>query len=380
MVKPEVTGNVNVLAALRQAISESGRQAISFKDFMQICLYHPEHGYYTGKRTKIGKQGDFYTSSSVGTLMGEMLAQYFVHLFSGVPHQKSYPITEWGGGTGRLAGQILDELRASFPEYYEQVEYTLVEVSPYHRKLLAELEQRHPGKVTIRNEQEWFSRPGLHGEQSIVFSNELLDAFTVHRIIRRGGGYYEIYVGWNEKESKFCEMETQLDNPELLDYIESHGVALLEGQRAEINLEAVRWIAKIGQWFNSGWLITIDYGDTSKELYAPHRMLGSLMCYRQHIAQDNPYQFAGEQDITAHVNFTACIQAGEKVGFSEWRLLKQKDFLIEAGILDKLQGHELTDPFHPIVKKNRAIRQLLLGDRMGDLFKVLIQRKKAAKS
>lgn len=116
----------------------------------------------------------------------------------------------------------------------------------------------------------------------------------------------------------------------------------------------------------------IDYGDVSDELFAAYRMRGTLMCYHHHRANDNPYESPGEQDITAHVNFSELIYAARNLGFREIQYMTQKQFLIEAGIMDLLQEHSNRDPFSPEAKKNRSIRQLLMSDQMSELFKVLI--------
>jgi SAM-dependent MidA family methyltransferase len=119
-----------------------------------------------------------------------------------------------------------------------------------------------------------------------------------------------------------------------------------------------------------GMLILIDYGDENSELTAPHRMDGTLLCYAKHRAHNDPYRDAGEQDLTAHVNFSLVRKAAEAAGWREIWYGTQKHFLIESGIMERLSEHQLTDPFHPIVRRNRTIRQLLLSDGMSELFKV----------
>jgi SAM-dependent MidA family methyltransferase len=148
-----------------------------------------------------------------------------------------------------------------------------------------------------------------------------------------------------------------------------------EGQVAEINLHAAQWIRTVGDAIHDGRTIIIDYGAEANELYAAHRMRGTLMCYRRHQAYDNPFIYAGEQDITAHVDFTACIDAASTAGFTSTKLQTQRDFMVEQGILEKLQNHFDLNPFSEAAKKNRAIRQLLLSDQMSELFKVLILTK-----
>ncbi|HEY0827190.1 MAG TPA: SAM-dependent methyltransferase [Bacilli bacterium] len=368
----ETTGFEPLVKYIRNKIQTSPHRAISFRDFMDCCLYHDPYGYYMNSRTKVGKEGDFYTSSAIGNIMGEILAKYMVDLFEQDPKQKKLlSIVEWGGGTGRLAGQILDELKHKFPAHYAILDYTIIEQSPFHKTLQRELLIEHESRVCFKSPDEWFESGSKEG--SMILSNELLDAFPVHRLQFIHHCLHEIYVVWDEQHQAFREKLLPMENEELNQYILAQELVLREGQIYEINLAASEWIKQIGDWMKSGHVLTIDYGDVSKEIYAEHRMNGTLMCYRKHQAQDDPYQYIGVQDITAHIDFSALIAAGEQAGFTGYSLQTQKDFLIKGGILDKLQDHPSGDPFHPIAKKNRAIRQILVSDQMSELFKVLVQ-------
>lgn len=359
---------------LRMEMKRSPYQSISFQQFMAMCLYHSEVGYYANHRTKLGKDGDFYTSASIGSIMGEMLARYFVDTIKDQSvHQEIVQIVEWGGGTGQLAKHMLDEMREVFPEIYERIQYISVEESEYHVELQKNRLFEHDHCVQWMSSEDWFAQGNKVG--SIIYSNELLDAFPVHRILYKENRYYEIYVEWNEKNKQFEEKPIQITDGPLLQYLNEEGITLVEGQKAEINLQAPKWIEQVGKWLEKGLLVTIDYGDQAEEIYAAHRLNGTLMCYRNHQAYDNPYIHVGEQDITAHVNFSSCIRSGLSVGLHNWSLVDQKTFLIQTGIMDKLQNHDMRDPFHPTVKKNRAIRQILWSDQMSELFKVLVQKK-----
>jgi SAM-dependent MidA family methyltransferase len=355
-------------------IKQSPHQAISFHKFMGMCLYHPEAGYYANRRTKIGKEGDFYTSSSIGSIMGEMLARYFAEEISKqFAQQGTIQVVEWGGGTGQLAKHMLDEMQEVYPGIYDRIQYISIEESAFHVEMQKNSLKEHHSSVLWMSSEEWFAQGNR--EETIIYSNELLDAFPVHRIVYKQKLYYELYVEWNEQSKQFMEKEIPITSGPLLQYLEEEGISLIEGQKAEINLQAGQWIERIGKWLEKGLLVTIDYGDQSEEIYAAHRMAGTLMCYRNHQAYDNPYIHVGEQDMTAHVDFSSCIRSGLKVGFNKWSLVDQKTFLIQAGIMDKLQNHDVTDPFHPMAKKNRAIRQILWSDQMSELFKVLVQKK-----
>ncbi|MDB5052306.1 MAG: hypothetical protein JWM44_356 [Bacilli bacterium] len=366
-----------LVSIIRQQIAQSEASLISFRQFMELCLYAPEYGYYTGTRSKVGKNGDFYTSSAIGGLFGEMLACFIAERIK-VLAAAGYEVVEWGGGTGQMAKQILDKIRNDFPDLYGSIRYIVIERSEYHRSLQLDLLQEHRKNIIFWTPEEW--KENGKRRHTFIFSNELLDAFPVFRVRQKSGQLYEIYVGWDEAMEVFYECEVICKTQSILEYLEHEGIELREGQWAEINVGAEQWIREIADWMEQGDLVTIDYGDVAAEIYAEHRMQGTLLCYKDHRAYDNPYIHVGEQDITAHVNFSACIRAGMESGIQEWSLQTQREFLVEAGILSLLQNDDSRDPFSKTAKRNRAIRQLLLSDQMSELFKVLIQTKKVDSS
>ncbi|WP_438446286.1 class I SAM-dependent methyltransferase [Gorillibacterium sp. sgz5001074] len=350
----------------RMAAAPGG--VLRFRDYMEMCLYDPDGGYYTGNRPKVGREGDFYTSSHIGSVFGDVMARYIARLAS-VRQDERFTVTEWGGGTGRLAKQILDRIRLENPSLYARLEYKVVERSPHHQSLIRDALQGHADRTEVLEN----TPAGGYGT-GLVFSNELLDAFPVHRIRQRPQGLMELYVGWDPESGSFTETELPCGEPSVLEYMAQSGIRLEQGQTADLNLDAGRWIREqAARMDDRTTLVTVDYGDVAEELFAPHRMAGTLMCYREHQAYDNPYVFAGEQDMTAHVDFSACLQAGLEAGLSRWNLTTQKQFLVDNGILEMLQEHGGADPFSAASKRNRAIRQLLLSDSMSELFKVLIQ-------
>lgn len=362
------------LTHLIRLVENSPAQTLSFRDFMAACLYDEHYGYYNQNTVKIGKDGDFYTSSSVGPIMGMMLAQAILCMVQEEGwDQGPWQIVEWGGGTGRLALHVLDHLSKEEPLVNEQLAYILIDRSPFHRTLQADMLAQHRN-VRFQEPDEWLAEQ--HAIPTIICSNELLDAFPVHRIRFMEGRFEEAFVTWDESNEIFRETYVPITDTELLNYIEQEQFPKRERQQFEVNLEAELWIRAAAAHLNPGVLVTIDYGDTRDELYGPHRMRGTLMCYRKHQAHDNPYVHVGEQDITAHVNFSACIRAGEEAGLVRWTLETQREFLVKNGILERLQAHDGSDPFGAEARNNRAIRQLLLSDQMSELFKVLIQHKK----
>lgn len=350
--------------------------AVRFRDYMAWCLYHPTYGYYMQHRPVIGKDGDYYTVSSVGSLMGDMLAEQCVRHWQNHPSPHCL-IVEWGGGTGRLAGQLLDALAAEHPEWYERVVYWIIDRSPCHRDLHALLDERHAGKWRNAAPEDWQKDNPRLPAGTFVFSNELLDAFPVHRVKYDGADFLEQYVS-GSGETGFTSEWRPIPREEALHaWLEEAGLKgkLQPGQQLEVNLEAEAWLADVAGRLTDGMLLTIDYGEEENKLFAPERRGGTLMCYRQHRAHDNPFLHVGEQDLTAHVNFSALMRTGEAVGLRTVSFETQRDFLLRLGIMEQLREHAVTDPFHPVVRRNRAIRQLLVGDRMGDVFKVLIQQK-----
>lgn len=367
-----VKGNQELISKIRKNIASNSNQLISFRQFMEMCLYDPEHGYYTRTTDKIGKQGDFYTSANIGGLMGEMIARFAVQQ---IPVTIPLRLVEWGAGTGAIALQVLDWVQRAWPDRYAQLKYTIVEISPHHRAVQRETLQQHAKVITILSPEE-YRETDRYEPGTFVFSNELLDSFPVHRVRQKGSELYEIYVGWDDVKESFFEVEVICQNESIRTYIGESGVELREGQVAEINLAAPLWVEARLRELKQGTLLTIDYGHEVAELFAEHRMNGTLMAYHHHQGHDDPYMHVGEQDLTSHVDFTACMRAGKVAGLTSQELITQREFLVEAGILQQFQQPISSDPFSAEAKRNRAIRQLLLSDQMSELFKVLIQTKR----
>lgn len=360
-------------------INSSPLKRLTFYEFMDLALYEKELGYYTKNKGKIGKNSDFYTSTSVNSIFGRIIAKSFIELFAeiGNNNRDGIFLLEVGGGDGRLAADILDEYRNNNQEIYHNLTYYMLEISPYHRLAQAERLQEHLEHV------QWVS--GFSelpkGFQGIIFSNELLDAFPVHRVVHKHGELKELYVAYDEETQSFQEISDELSNPRLGAYFLEQGITLKEGQLAEVNLAAIDWLNSAAVALDKGYILTIDYGYPASELYASHRHLGTLMCYHQHLANDNPYQNIGDQDITAHVNFSILEDVGRKLSLEKVWFTTQSTFLINNGILNYLEDIALSDPAttdfinSQAFKLNRAIRQLINPSEMGETFKVLLQQK-----
>ncbi|OEU74136.1 MAG: hypothetical protein BA864_07695 [Desulfuromonadales bacterium C00003093] len=363
-----VEENTELVEFLRRKIETTG--GITFAEFMEQCLYHPEFGYYTSPRNRIGKEGDFFTSSNVHFLFGRLIARQLEQMWQ-LLGRGEFTVAEQGAGVGHLCLDILDALAEEFPEFYQTVNYRIAEISPDDQMRQASQLQRHvdAGRVT------WCRLEDLQGMQGCFLSNELIDAFPVHRLDKQDGELQEIYVVNSEKG--FVEDVRPSNNPAVEAYFKLIGTMLLEGNRAEINLQALSWMETVSKLLHRGFVLTIDYGYPAEELFAPFRRNGTLLCYHKHQTNDNPYQRVGCQDITAHVDFTALQKIGERHGLASLYFGEQYRFLMGLGFLEALVALQMreADP-----QKAQALRLTLKNlvmpeGGMGDSFKVLVQGK-----
>jgi SAM-dependent MidA family methyltransferase len=353
-------------AFLRERIAATG--GITFAEFMEHCLYHPDYGYYMVPRQRIGKEGDFFTSSSVHALFGRLIARQLRQCLEqlGAP---ALTLAEQGAGEGHLALDILDALRAQAPDLYRSLRYRIVELSPDNRRRQAELLAAHHGVV------EWCALEELAGMEGVFLSNELVDAFPVHLVEKVSGDLREVFVV-NAGEG-FGEELRPPSTPALAAHFQWLGVAPCEGNRAEVNLAAPRWLRQVAGLLQRGFVLTIDYGFPAAELYAPFRRNGTLLAYHRHQASEDPYGRVGAQDLTAHVDFTSLQQAGAECGLESLYFGEQYRFLMSLGFVEELLALETreTDPRRAQALR-MTLKNLILPDGgMGETFKVLVQGK-----
>jgi len=350
-VDQDMQGYNSLREIVRDKIEREG--PISFRDFMEMALYYPDLGYYSSSRPRLGEKGDFYTSAYLTGLFGELLARQMEEMWQALG-RGPFTVVEYGAGSGLLCRDVLSRLREN-EELYEKLNYYIIEKSGAMR----EREKRLlPAKV------EWKEAIGEIGAVTgCIFSNELVDNFSVHRVVMEGE-LKEVYVGY-----KGGFVEDLRPAPEMLvDYLIRLGVRLPEGYQAEINLEATRWIQEVGQALERGWVITIDYGYPAAVLYG--KRSGTLACYHRHQVHYSPYEFIGEQDITSHVNFTALDQWGRRTGLEVGGFTNQTRFLQGLGLASRLRSREENG----MGEADGRWLQTFLMD-MGQKFKVLIQRK-----
>jgi SAM-dependent MidA family methyltransferase len=343
---------------------------VTFARFMEAALYHPRYGYYTSAENPIGRQGDFYTAPTASPLFGAMLARQFHEMWRLAGRPAHWVLVEYGPGTGVLARDVVDAAARDHPEFYEHLEYYLVEISA---KLREKQRNELASSAAAATKCKWAgSLDEIRSSgQSIgcVFANELVDAFPVHLVKKNNHSLRELYV--DIQDDGFYFLEGPLSRTELAGYFKMQHVELAPGQRAEVNLQARDWLAHVAAGLSKGFLLIIDYGLTAPEMYSPQRFNGTLRCFRRHRLVEDPLVNPGGQDITAHVNFTALAIWGRELDLTKLGLVTQPRFLLNLGILDTLKEHSDYTSSPEVLKKTGAIKQLVLPGGMGNIFKVL---------
>ncbi|MGA2353155.1 MAG: SAM-dependent methyltransferase [Terriglobales bacterium] len=377
--------------SLREKIEREIRErgAMPFSRYMEICLYDPAEGYYSRNAEQFGKAGDFYTSSDVHAVYGRLLARQFDEVWRALDRPPQIEILELGAGRGLFARDVLDWSKKKFPDLFAALTYTLQESSPALRTKLQENLSEHIAtkkalvSVIDRTCEAHLgaNAPTCPAEQSsssvsihrtlgsdaplIVFANEFFDALPVE--ILGTEGKLHLALGNNRLQ------ETWL--PPLaaeLEFLDRHSVHPEAGERIEVPIVAQDWIHSIANSLTRGLLIIIDYGYTrEQQLAGRHR--GTLMAYRHHSASPDPYQAPGEQDLTAHVNFTAVAAACEQSGMRCEKLFTQSQFLMGIG-----EKNQFADAFEDCrLPQERAkvalqLKHLVTPVGMGENFQVLV--------
>jgi SAM-dependent MidA family methyltransferase len=359
--------------SVREQIEREIRQRgpMPFSRYMEICLCDPSGGYYSRNAEQFGKAGDFYTSSDVHAVFGRLLARQFDQMWQGLDRPPKIEILELGPGRGLFARDVLDWSNKKFADFFASLTYTLQESSPALRTKLQDTLNNYlaSGKAVISGESPE-ERPTIRrsfGPDAplIVFANEFFDALPVEIL----GTVGKLHIAL--ENNRLREIWLPALNEEL-EFLDRYGVHPEAGERIEVPILAQSWIGQIGHAIGRGSLVIIDYGYTRKEqLAGRHR--GTLMAYRHHSATPDPYQAPGEQDLTAHVNFTALAAACEQTGMKVEKLLTQTQFLMGIG-----ERNQFADAFEDCrVPQERAkvalqLKHLVTPVGMGETFQVLI--------
>ncbi|MBW4574893.1 MAG: class I SAM-dependent methyltransferase [Aphanothece sp. CMT-3BRIN-NPC111] len=389
-------GSNSVLCDIIAArIAASGK--ITFAEYIDLVLYHPEQGYYTTGAANIGSQGDFFTSPHLGADFGELLAEQFVDMWGILGSPKPFSLVEMGAGQGLVAADVLRYLQRHYPDFFDALEYIIVEKAAGMIAQQQQLLQRLAPAAQI----QWSTLEEI-ADASIIgccFSNELVDALPVHQIVLEGGQLREIYVttGAGEKrlsptppyqagdatgEKEFVEVTAELSTPQLAEYFDLVGIDLTggvypDGYRSEVNLAGLDWLKKVADKLQRGYILTIDYGYPANRYYNPVRHQGTLQCYYQHRHHDDPYIYIGHQDITAHVDFTALERQGKLCGLQRLGFTKQALFLMALGLGERIASVSTASDsgnqgIQEVLRRRDALHQLIDPMGLGG-FGVLVQ-------
>ncbi len=399
---------------LRQKIEKEIRErgSIPFSRYMEICLYDSELGYYSRNAEQFGKAGDFYTSSDVHAVFGRLMARQFEEMWRVLGSPDLIEILELGPGRGLFAQDVLDWSEKKFPQFFRAAHYTLAESSPALRQRLeatlskhfrsgkasltqrlkppsykgcygtaeavsfhgasgisgVNLQQTGKGTTSVVENSGTIQRAFAHEVPVIVFANEFFDALPVEVLSSQG----ELRISENAERLVETWHPASVDE---LKFLDRHSVRPEGGERIETPLVAQRHMSEIAAVVKRGFIIAIDYGYTQREqLAGRHR--GTTTAYRQHSVSANPYEAPGEQDITAHVNFTALAAAAEKQGMQVQPLLTQSQFLLGIG-----EQSQFADAFEECrLPQERAkvalqLKHLVTPAGMGESFHVLVASK-----
>jgi SAM-dependent MidA family methyltransferase len=359
---------------LRQKIAQEihERGPIPFSRYMELCLYHPELGYYSRDAEQFGKAGDFYTSSDVHAVFGRLLARQFEEMWRALGSPGYIDLLELGPGRGLFAQDVLDWSEQKFPDFFRALRYILVESSPALRDRIKETLGHHieSGKAEVVALHPFHEGP-VFNTPTIIFANEFFDALPVEILSAKGS------LRIDKGDGRFIESWTR-PSPEELEFLDRHSFHPEADERLEVPLAAQQFMDRIAVSIQRGFLLAIDYGYTREEqLAGRHR--GTLKALREHSISANPYEAPGEQDITADVNFTALAAAAEKHGMRTQKLITQSQFLMGIG-----EANQFADAFEECrLPQERAkvalqLKHLVTPAGMGESFQVLIASKGVA--
>lgn len=356
---------------------------VTFKTFMEMALYEPELGYYTSQKTRIGRSGDFYTSSHLHPAFGMMIGKQIEEMWELMGRPDDFKIVEMGAGAGHLCKDMLDYYNdAGYSpqasrrgdtiqdarkerDIFKNLQYIIVELNPAvmnnQKALLSDYSDKIRWVSSIRE---------LNNIKGCFLSNELLDAFPVH-IIEMNDAIKEIFVSTDNE--KLIEIKGAPSTNGIADYLKEFSIEIEKGHRTEINLEIKKWLGEINHALTEGFILTIDYGYSSEDYYSEDRNRGTMLCYHKHQMTEDPYQNIGEQDITAHVNFSSLKKWGDELGIKTIGFCRQGTFLVSLGIDEVIAEIHKNSADYPF--EVARIKKLILPGTMGETHKVIIQYK-----
>ncbi len=331
-------------AEIRRRIESNG--PITFAEFMEVALYHPYGGYYTRDRQDQAHR-DYYTSPSAHPAFSALIAVHLETMWKALDCPDPFHVVEMGAGSGLMVRDITDYARQHLAAFASAMRYFTVDKA---------------------------SDNAPRGVVGCVLSNELIDAFPVHRFEIKDGNLVEFFVDV-DADGRLHSVPGEPSTPALAQRLDRLGLELPNRTRGEINLRIGEWARRVPATIERGFVVTIDYGHESKELYSPKRSRGTLQTYYKHTSGSSPYQWIGRQDITAHVDFTTVIEEGRLAGLKPLCLMTQAEYLSRLGLkvwANRLRDRDMSP--REVRANAMAMRDLVDPDGLGG-FKVLIQEK-----
>jgi SAM-dependent MidA family methyltransferase len=342
---------------------------LPFAEYMRMALYEPGYGYYVMGAAKMGWEGDYFTSTDVSTFFANCMGRQLYAMWEKLKRPQRFLIVEEGAGRGHLGEGVRAWAQKQAPDFLAALDYRIEDIrtgqdvtlgvgeaTPYTVGFFGDGSPRRGGSgVDEGRGPLWPPAPGGHNVQgdspppraispSVILSNELIDAFPVHIVEIRDGQLYEVFV--DEQGGRLYEILSEPSTPEVAGYLDVYKIpwqTFGDGWRAEINLDALRWMERTAQRVRKGFVLTIDYGDKARELYTRYRRRGTLTCYYQHQISERPLARPGAQDITAHVNFTALIHEARRHGLHLSKFTTQREWLESLGIREELEQRRLQE-------------------------------------
>jgi SAM-dependent MidA family methyltransferase len=357
------TSSKTLVELLFDQIHQHPDRHITFATYMELVLYAPELGYYARTPDRIGSRGDFFTAPHLGSDFGEMLAIQLAELWELLAKPQPFAVIEMGAGQGLIAKDILNYWQKYYPELFANLDYVIIETSAAMRLCQQQ--------ILVDRPVRWATWQDLEAESitGCFFSNELIDALPVHQVVVKDGVLQEVYVTIGDDQELTEELGIP-STPRLMEYFEQAEIPILsyeDGYRTEVNLAAIDWLTNVVSKLKQGYLLSIDYGYSSQRYYNPQRGQGTLQCYYQHRYHSNPYIYIGEQDLTAHVDFTSLIRQGERMGLRELGFTKQGMWLMHLGLGNRISQSES-------LERRQSLHQLINPMGLGG-FGVLLQGK-----
>jgi SAM-dependent MidA family methyltransferase len=366
-------GDDSLAARLRARIEREG--PISFREWMQAALYDEREGYYCRPdRVRQGRAGDYRTAPETSPLFAATFAGYFSKLFAELFFELGSPpawtIVEAGAAGGEFAYGVLTTLRAKYTDVFLATSYIIDEASPATRRRAAERLAEFADRLSFQRIDE-INHPAIAG---VRFSNELIDAFPVHRVIMRNGRLRELCVGLRQNDFVWVERDP---GQRVSEYCRRAELQLSEGQIAEINLEAEEFISRSAGSLDRGYLITVDYGAERNELLdSPERFAGTLRAFHRHQLIDNVLARPGEHDLTTTVDWTQLKEAGRRAGLRAVRLERLDQFLLSEGLGDLLSEMlAQTQDQVEALRLSLGAREMIMPHGLAASFQVLVQKK-----